>query len=261
MEAAPTPGPVTVPGDSPAGPRGMYLRLPASPVRVTYALLVAIALSYGLQLASQALLGDDYILILGAKINSRIAAGELWRLVTPLFIHASLLHIGFNLYALFSLGQQMETFYGPLRFTLLFFLAGLAGSIASLLFNPAISVGASGAVFGLIGAEGVLLYRNRALLGPRGRRALQNVIAIIVLNLFIGLQGGIDNWAHFGGLIGGLTLGWFVGPVWRLDPDSVMAGTPLLADAQPLSGLRWYAVLAFGFGLLVLTALGLWLRG
>jgi rhomboid protease GluP len=248
------------PAAAPPPPAAVPVRLPTSPVRVTYGLLVLIGLTFGLQLASGYLLGEDYVLDWGAKVNVLIAHGELWRLLTPLFIHASLLHIGFNAYALYALGRQMETFYGPVRFTLLFFLTGLAGSVVSLLLNPLPSVGASGAIFGLIGAEGVLLYRNRRVFGERGRRALQNVIGLIVINLLIGLQGGIDNWAHLGGLLGGLTLGWFIGPVWALTLTPVLDGARTLDDLQPLGGVRWYAVLAFTFGLVVFTGLGILLR-
>ncbi len=248
------------PPAAPPPPAAVSVRLPTHPVRVTFILLALLGLTFGLQLASESIFGQDYVLALGAKVNVLIAHGELWRLLTPIFIHASLLHIGFNAYALYLLGRQMETFYGPARFTLLFLLTGLAGSVVSLLLNPLPSVGASGAIFGLIGAEGVLLYRNRRVFGERGRRRLQNVIMLIVINLLIGLQGGIDNWAHLGGLIGGLTLGWFIGPVWTLSLDPALGGTRTLDDRQPLTGARWYAVLAFSFGLLVFTGLGILLR-
>ena len=252
--------PAPVSPSAPPPPPGVRVRLPTYSVRVTYVLLALIGLTFGLQLASETLLGRDYVLLLGAKVDEYIARGELWRLLTPIFIHASLLHIGFNAYALYYLGRQMETFYGPLRFTLLFFLAGLAGSVVSLLLNPAPSVGASGAIFGLIGAEGVLLYRNRRVFGERGRRSLQNVVVLVVINLIIGLQGGIDNWAHLGGLMGGLTLGWFIGPLWTLGPEPALGQTPSLTDLQPLAGARWYVVLTFLAGLVVFTGLGMWMR-
>ena len=218
------------------------MRLPLQPVRVTYVVLVLIGLTFAAQFLFETFWGTDPIIDFGAKENFSIAHGELWRLFTAIFIHGSVLHVLFNAYALYNLGREVEIFYGSLRFSLLFLIAGLSGSVTSLLLNPHPAIGASGAIFGLIGAEGVFLYRNRRLLGERGRRGLQNVIVITVLNLAIGLQGGIDNWAHLGGLLGGLALGWFIGPVWALRFDPATPGEAALADQQPIAGARWLAV-------------------
>ena len=163
------------------------------------------------------------------------------------------MHIAFNAYALYYLGRQIETLYGSLRFGLIFLLTGFSGSVASLLLNRFPSVGASGAIFGLIGAEAVFLYQNRRVLGERGRRALQNVAFIVLLNLMIGLRGGIDNWAHLGGLVGGLALGWLIGPVWALSAVPSLGGQPTLEDEHLLTGVRWLAVLTFMLGLAALT--------
>ncbi|MGH2522224.1 MAG: rhomboid family intramembrane serine protease [Anaerolineales bacterium] len=237
------------------------VRLPTQPVRVTYVFLALIGLVFAAQFGFEALLGYDPILVLGAKVNELIAEGQVWRLLTAVFIHASVLHIAFNAYALYNLGAQVETFYGPLRFSLLYLLAGLSGSVASLIFSPAPSVGASGAIFGLIGAMAVLLYRNRRVFGERGRRSLQSIIVIALINLAIGLQGGIDNWAHFGGLVGGLLLGWAIGPVWALPEQPALALGPItLEDQQPLTLPRWLGVSAFAVALAALTGLGVSLQ-
>jgi rhomboid protease GluP len=269
--AFPPPDPSTSPPrgsaqDAPTGegnpppPPQVRVRLPFQPVRVTYGLLVLIGLTFAAQFGSNMLFGSDVIIGLGAKVNSSIANGELWRLFTPIFIHVNVLHLLFNAYALYILGREVETFYGALRFSLVFLIAGLSGSVMSLLLNPYPAVGASGAIFGLIGAEGVLLYRNRQLLGARGRRALQNVIFIAVLNLAIGLQGGIDNWAHLGGLIGGLALSWFIGPLWALRFDPGLPETPVLGDQHPLVGARWLAVVIAAGALAALTAIAITLQ-
>lgn len=255
------PQPPTLPpaGPTPTGEesgRSVRVHLPMQPVRLTYVLLGLIIAVFLAQLASIFFLGDDYIEVWGAKVNSLIVQGEWWRLVTPIFIHSSanILHIVFNAYALYILGREVETFYGSLRFLIIFFIAGISGSIASLFLNRYASVGASGAIFGLIGAEGVFLYLNRRILGERSRRALQNVIGLIVLNLLIGLQGGIDNWAHLGGLIGGAALSWFIGPRWA--PPEILFGAEItLEDRQPLAGARWLVVAAFVFGLIGLTGI------
>jgi rhomboid protease GluP len=235
------------------------LRLPLQPVRVTYVLLGLIGLTFAAQFAFATFLDVD-LANYGAKNNLRIAHGEIWRLFTAIFLHGNVLHILFNAYALYYLGREIETFYGPLRFSLVFLVAGLSGSVVSMLLNPHASIGASGAIFGLIGAEGVFLYRNRRLLGERGRRGLQNVIFITVLNLAIGLQGGIDNWAHLGGLLGGLALGWCIGPVWALRFDPATPQEAALADQQPLAGARWLAVPIAAGALAALTGIAIALQ-
>jgi hypothetical protein len=167
------------------------VRLPLQPVRVTYIVLVLIGLTFAAQFFFETFRGTDPIIDFGAKENFSIAHGELWRLFTAIFIHGSVLHVLFNVYALYNLGREVETFYGTLRFSLLFLIAGLSGSVTSLLLNPHPAIGASGAIFGLIGAEGVFLYRNRRLLGERGRRG-QNVI-FIPSSTRHRLAGRIDN--------------------------------------------------------------------
>ena len=127
------------------------------------------------------------------------------------------MHIAFNLYALFIFGPGLERYYGHGRYLALFLISGFAGNVASFLFSPAPSLGASTAIFGLLGAEGVFLYQNRSLLGRGAQRALTNLIVLAVINLVLGMQPGIDNWGHIGGLIGGTLFASFGGPVLRVD--------------------------------------------
>jgi rhomboid protease GluP len=127
-----------------------------------------------------------------------------------------------------------------------------------MLLTPSPSVGASGAIFGLIGAEGVFLYRDRRLLGERGRRGLQNIIFIIILNFAIGLQAQfIDSGAHLGGLIGGALLGWLIGPVWGFLAEPTLGGEVMLGDQHPLTGARWLAAAAAAAGLATLTGIAI----
>jgi rhomboid protease GluP len=95
--------------------------------------------------------------------------------------------------------------------------------VISFLFSAGYSVGASTAVFGLLGAEAMFLFQNRKLFAGQFGRAIQNVIFIAAINLFLGLQPGIDNWGHFGGLIGGLMFTWFAGPLWEIEGISPCA--------------------------------------
>ncbi len=181
---------------------------------VTYALIAVTTLVYLGQLASEALFGFDVLVALGAKINEYIAAGEMWRLITPILLHGSLLHIGFNMYALYIFGPRMELTFGRWRFIALYLLSGFAGNVFSLMFTQAASVGSSTAIFGLMGAYGVHIYHNRELFGEAASRAsLNSIIRIAAINLFIGLSPGIDNWGHVGGLLGGSLFAWLAGPL------------------------------------------------
>jgi rhomboid protease GluP len=184
---------------------------------VTYILLGFTILVFILQQAGLYLTGFDIVANLGLKANDRILVGEVWRLITPMFLHGSLLHIGFNMYALLIFGPGLERFYGHGRFLLLYFLAGFAGNVVSFMFSAAPSLGSSTAIFGLLGAEGVFLYRNQQVFGGMARRALSNIIMIAIINLAIGLTPGIDNWGHMGGLIGGTIFAWLGGPVLKVE--------------------------------------------
>ena len=200
----------------PPQPRSIPVKLPASSPRVTYTIIGITVVVYLLQLLSQYIYGYDLVVSLGAKANDAIRAGQLWRFFTPMLLHGSILHIGFNMYALYIFGIGLERRYGHGRFLLLYILSGFAGSVFSFLFSSAYSIGASGAIFGLIGAEGIFLLKNRKLFGAEAKRALNNVIFIAAINLLFGLQPGIDNWGHVGGLMGGLIFAWFAGPHWEV---------------------------------------------
>ena len=256
---------------APSSPRPAFaVRLPLYPLRLTYVLLAVVTMVFVAQYVSQMVWHLDLVMLIGAKYSRLIAHGQLWRLFTPIFIHAGWWHFLLNAYALYNLGTEIERTHGAMRLGLIFLLSGVSGTVASTLFSPAISVGASGAIFGLIGALGVFLYRNRNLFGERGRRSLQNVIAIAGMNLFLGMtMEGIDNWAHIGGLVGGVMLSWFIGPVWEvpLEKERVFFGDrgtaaePLvLTDKQPLDGMRWMTVGLAWLGLLLLAGLAIVLQ-
>ena len=206
-----------VPPAAPPSPGTVLVSLPKTRPIITYTLLVVTILTFLLQLASKALYGVDLVANLGMKVNELIGEGQFWRLITPMFLHGSFLHIAFNMYALNIFGPGLERHFGHTRFLVLYFLGGFAGNVASFIFSAAPSLGSSTAIFGLLGAEGVFLYRNQRLLGGSARRALNNIIMIAIINLLIGLSPGIDNWGHLGGLIGGTLFAWFGGPVLSLD--------------------------------------------
>jgi len=216
-----TPPPVT--------PLGQPVVRPAYRPYLTYVLISICVGVYLLQMATQALLNVDIPAAWGVKANNLILQGQVWRLFTPIFLHGSILHIGFNMYALFYIGPTLERFYGRRRFLGLFLLSGFAGNVISFMFSPYQSLGSSTAIFGLLGAEGVLIYQNREIFGNIARRALSQVIIIAVVNLVIGLTPGIDNWGHIGGLIGGTLFAWFGGPLLQ---KQVLVPPYTLMDAR-----------------------------
>jgi len=252
---------------APPQPQRAAVRLPQLSPTVTYTLMGIIIFVFSLQALSVFIYGIDLPAAIGVKANSLIAHGQVWRLFTPIFLHASpdpqnltaaLLHVGFNLYALYVLGPGLERFYGYKRFLALFILSGFAGNVMSFLFSTAPSLGASTAIFGLIGAEGVFLYQNREILGDSARQGLRNVVVIALINLFIGVAPGsnIDNWGHIGGLLGGVLFAWFAGPVLKVE------GVPpeLSVVDQRESGDVIRAGLSVGLLFTLLTAATIFLR-
>ena len=184
---------------------------------VTFTLIGICVAVYLLQMLSQALSGADYPFYYGGKINEFILMGQVWRLFTPMFLHGSIIHIAFNMYALFNFGPGLELHYGRWRFLGLFVLSGFAGNVISFMFSPNPALWSWTTIFGLLWADGVFLYHNRSLFGDFARRALTQVIGIAGVNLVIGMSPGIDNWGHIGGLIGGTLFAWFAGPVLHRD--------------------------------------------
>jgi rhomboid protease GluP len=208
---------VPPPNDSPR-PQVVQVAIPGVRPYVTYGLLGVTVFAYLLQLAGQYLLNLDLVTYLGIKYNPLIRDGQLWRLVTPVFLHGSILHIGFNMYALFLYGRGLEARFGHGRFTLLYFLSAFAGNVLSFILTPNPSLGASTAIFGLIAAEGVFLLQNRQLLGDRVNRSLMDLLYIAGINLLLGFTTtGVDNFGHIGGLLGGLAFTWFGGPRWKVE--------------------------------------------
>jgi rhomboid protease GluP len=124
-----------------------------------------------------------------------------------------------NGYALIVIGTELERFVGWQRFLAIYLLSGLAGSLASYAFSPSLSAGASGAIFGIIGALAAFFLLHRNQLGTWGQKRLANIAFLIVINVILGLtQPRIDNLAHMGGLVAGLGLGWALVPRYAIDP-------------------------------------------
>jgi rhomboid protease GluP len=179
----------------------------------------------------------------GANFGPDTLSGDWWRLVTYMFLHGSLMHIFFNMWCLWDLGRLCESLYGRWTFAAIYFLTGIAGGLASIAWNPVVlSVGASGAVFGLAGALIASFYLGEFSL-PRIAISgtLRSLVIFAVFNLVIGqVIGGIDNGCHIGGLVSGLALGALIA---RLAPQQ---DAPL--RRATVIGVVALAVLVGGFG-------------
>lgn len=142
-----------------------------------------------------------------------IREGQFYRLITGAFVHVDWMHIVFNMYALKVIGSQIENYFGKWRYLLIYFVSIICGSLLSIAFSDVPSVGASGAIFGLLGAMVCFGYYYRVYLGNAMKTS---IIPIIVLNLVLGfLSKSIDNAAHIGGLVGGLLIAIALGVKYK----------------------------------------------
>ncbi|HSH80353.1 MAG TPA: rhomboid family intramembrane serine protease [Herpetosiphonaceae bacterium] len=214
----------------PAARGSVRLQLPLSRLRIVYLLLginvamyaLTMLLTWARQGRGTGVFRDPYTLVLyqlGAKYGPAIDAGEYWRFLTPIVLHGGLVHLLFNSYALYALGPMTEGAFGSGRFLAIYLLAGLAGSIASYMTSPGLSIGASGAIFGLIGALGAFYFSVRSFIGAEAsRRQIIELVTMAGINIFIGLSvPAVDNAAHIGGLVMGTVAGLALAPGYRID--------------------------------------------
>lgn len=171
--------------------------------KVTYTIIILNILLYLIEvIKSRNLIDIDiYTLIkMGAKVNVLINSGEIYRLLTSAFLHGGIIHIFFNMSALNIIGREVEAVYGSKRYIAIYVISALGGSVFSYLFKPnSISVGASGAIFGLLGAMLIFGLKERDKIG---KQYMKNILETIGLNVIIGITiPNIDNFAHLGGLI------------------------------------------------------------
>lgn len=174
---------------------------------VTYILMGLCFLMYIVTL----IMGSSNViyLILGANYAPLVKNGEIFRLITYAFLHGSIIHLLVNMYSLFIVGRQIENNFGKVRLLIIYFISALSGGLLSALFSDGISIGASGAIFGLLGA---LLYFGLHFRLYLTDALISKIIPIIILNLLIGFTvTGIDNACHIGGLIGGFLASMAVG--------------------------------------------------
>lgn len=153
----------------------------------------------------------DYNMIINCFANYYINVknGEIYRLLTACFAHANFLHIFFNMYALYYIGPMVEKYYGKLKYLLIYLGSGIMGSLFSVVLSNNVSIGASGAIFGLFGSMLYFGYKYRATLDGFVR---SGIIPVLFINLILGfIVPNIDVYGHIGGLVGGLLLSYIVG--------------------------------------------------
>ncbi len=148
---------------------------------------------------------DSFLINTFALYGPFVREGEFYRLITCAFLHADIFHILFNMYALYVLGSQAESFFGKFKFSVIYLFSTVCASMLSILLNiDGVSIGASGAIFGILGALLYFGYNFRVYLG---NTLVRQILPIIIVNLLFGFMvSSIDNFAHIGGLIGGFLI-------------------------------------------------------
>ena len=191
----------------------------------------------------------------GAVYGPAVADGEWWRLISAAFLHLGVLHILFNMYALWLFGPIMEQMYGHVEFAVIYLLCALGGNVLTILAAPDTpALGASGAIFGLFGLAFVVSRRRHLLLGPQARAMLSRVGTLLVLNLIITFSVPNISWTgHLGGLAVGAAIGLLLAPanvptlggMWRA-PDGSLLARRMSPSLRASTYLLVAAALVFG---------------
>jgi rhomboid protease GluP len=179
------------------------------PRSVTSVLLGSNVIMFAVELALGSATSIGVLVALGAMVPSLIAEGQYWRLITSMFLHVGVLHLVLNLYVLYLFGHVLESVLGSARFAAVYFITGFWGSAASFAFGDEnrVAAGASGAIFGLLGAWLAYNWRRRRL-SVAAQGNIRVALVLIGVNLVLGVAvRGIDNAAHLGGLAAGLAAG------------------------------------------------------
>jgi rhomboid protease GluP len=179
----------------------------------TLLLIVALGAIFAWQLDAGALASQESIIAAGALARDRVMQGEWWRLLSATMLHGNAEHLVGNALSLYILGMASEHAYGTRPMLLIYLVSGVAGSLLSIAMGPGPSVGASGAIFGLMGAVMVLFWKHRHELLVRDKRIGVVIAAWAVFTIVTGLMVPmIDNAGHVGGLLGGIAAAWVIRP-------------------------------------------------
>ena len=191
---------------------------------VTNAIILACVLYFILMVFNtNGNLSANNLLKYGANYQGYVQSGEWYRLFSCIFVHASILHLLLNMYAFKIIGSQVESFLGKIKFIVVFIVSGLIGSLFSAILTKSVSVGASGAIFGVLGSLLYFAYHYRLILGNSLK---YEILPVVIFNLLIGLFiPGVDVWAHIGGLVGGIFATMAVGVPGKINKRSIINGT------------------------------------
>ena len=171
---------------------------------IKYLSIVLVVLVIGLVYLYGLMTSSDVLVYNFGVYRDFIRDGEIYRLLTGTFIHIDLIHLLCNCYALFVIGSMVERYYGKKKYSLIYLVSALTGSLLSICMSGSFSIGASGAIFGLLGSLLYFGYHYRVYFGSV---IIARIIPVIIINLAIGFMiSGIDNFAHIGGLIGGFLI-------------------------------------------------------
>lgn len=240
-----------------------FAKMLDKPVRLTWVILAInvvlflaawgfgeVVLHKGLGLSARVLNVGQLTFVSGMKLTEQIAAGQWWRLISSAFVHMDWSHILFNGYGLYVLGPIIEKFYGRWRWLVIYFGAAILSALASYVLNDAMSGGASGAIYGLVGASLVFGYKYRSELPERVSKALTSgMLPWVVFGIGIGFLDilPMDNAAHVGGLVSGGALA------------SMMKSEAVADTRSKFSDLTMRALAGVLVGLTILTGV-LWAR-
>jgi rhomboid protease GluP len=201
---------------------------------MTTALLIIIGIVFAIELLLGGSDNERVLVQLGAITPDLMQTGEYWRLAAAMFLHAGWVHVAANTWALYQLGTMYETLFGSARFALIYFVTGICASLSSVMFSHDVAVGASGAVFGILGAFIFSLLRSPQYRHERWTRTLiSEILFWIAVNIIIGFSVKfIDNAAHIGGLVAGLVLGFLPHRVPPPPPRGMVIDVTPSAAAQ-----------------------------
>lgn len=194
-------------------------KVPKEKPYLTKILIFLICFMFLIEILFNALYSDKALIILGAKWNEGITHGEYWRFLTCTFLHGHLMHLVVNVAAIYIFGQEVESLYGSFKFLLIYLLSSWGASLSSYTFSTGISVGASGAVFGIIGSLVVFFFMQREKV-TGAELKFKSMYTLVIMNLALGfLLPRIDNYAHIGGLLTGSIFAYFIYPEYVIEKN------------------------------------------
>ena len=194
-------------------------RIPKHKTYLTSFLIVLIISMYFIEVSLNAVYSDKTLIVLGAKWNEGIRNGEYWRFLSSTLLHGNLFHLFVNLAAIYIFGKEVESIFGTFRYLLVYLISSWGAGLLSFTLSQGISIGASGAIFGIIGALVIFFYRQQEKLSG-AKLKFKSMYTLVIINLLFGFMiPRIDNAGHIGGLLSGVISSWFIAPEYKIQKD------------------------------------------